>query len=271
MGFSRQEDWNGHIPGDLPQPGIEPTSLVSPALTGGVFLPLRHPGSPGYVYFTTIKKKAAAAWVLEWGCSTSLGQITYLLHLFLNLQNERQNSTYFLGVNPPGFKPWEWNLSLGQITYLLHPFLNLQNESRNSTYFLGVKPPGFLPVPESTGSRAGFIGSAQRWVRAWYLHGLESLSCLLLQRSPGDIRRKPGKRIEPKAIVLKIHFFFFLLCIYMRPWLLTNYNHFTMYVIISHSQITMLTLYIQSYMLIISQKNWKKSYLKFFKETTFWR
>ena len=62
--------------------------------------------------------------------------------------------------------------------------------------------PGFLPVPESTGSRAGFIGSAQRWVRAWYLHGLESLSCLLLQRSPGDRRRKPGKRIEPKAIVL---------------------------------------------------------------------
>ena len=220
MGFSRQEDWNGHIPGDLPQPGIEPTSLVSPALTGGVFLPLRHPGSPGYVYFTTIKKKAAAAWVLEWGCSTSLGQITYLLH----------------------------------------PFLNLQNESRNSTYFLGVKPPGFLPVPESTGSRAGFIGSAQRWVRAWYLHGLESLSCLLLQRSPGDRRRKPGKRIEPKAIVLKIHFFFFLLCIYMRPWLLTNYNHFTMYVIISHSQITMLTLslYTELYVDNISKELEKK-------------
>ena len=46
MGFSRQEYWNGlpcTPPGDLPDPGIEPTSLVSPALAGG-FLPL-HQGS----------------------------------------------------------------------------------------------------------------------------------------------------------------------------------------------------------------------------------
>ena len=37
MGFSRQENWNG-LPcppsGDLPEPGIEPTSLTSPALVG---------------------------------------------------------------------------------------------------------------------------------------------------------------------------------------------------------------------------------------------
>ena len=40
MGFSRQEDWNRLTfpsPGDLPDPGIEPTSLVSPALAGGFF------------------------------------------------------------------------------------------------------------------------------------------------------------------------------------------------------------------------------------------
>ena len=38
--FSRQEYWNG-LPfpsqGDLPDPGMEPTSLVSPALAGGFF------------------------------------------------------------------------------------------------------------------------------------------------------------------------------------------------------------------------------------------
>ena len=37
-GFSRQEYWNGlpfPTPGDLPHPGTEPTSLVSPALVGG--------------------------------------------------------------------------------------------------------------------------------------------------------------------------------------------------------------------------------------------
>ena len=40
MGFSRQEYWSGlpcPSPGDLPDPGIRPTSLVSPALTGGFF------------------------------------------------------------------------------------------------------------------------------------------------------------------------------------------------------------------------------------------
>ena len=40
MGFSKQEDWSGlpfPPPGDLPGPGIEPASLLSPALAGGFF------------------------------------------------------------------------------------------------------------------------------------------------------------------------------------------------------------------------------------------
>ena len=43
VGFFRQEYW-GWLPfpplGDLPDPGIEPTSLVSPALAGGFFTSL---------------------------------------------------------------------------------------------------------------------------------------------------------------------------------------------------------------------------------------
>ena len=38
MEFSRQKFWSGlpfSPPGDLPDPGIEPTSLMSPALAGG--------------------------------------------------------------------------------------------------------------------------------------------------------------------------------------------------------------------------------------------
>ena len=38
MGFSRQESWSGlpcPPPGDLPDPGIEPVSLLSPALADG--------------------------------------------------------------------------------------------------------------------------------------------------------------------------------------------------------------------------------------------
>ena len=40
MGFSRQEYWSGlpcPPPGDLPAPGIQPSSLASPALAGGFF------------------------------------------------------------------------------------------------------------------------------------------------------------------------------------------------------------------------------------------
>ena len=40
MEFSRQEYWNGLPylpPGDLPNPGIQPTFLMSPSLAGGFF------------------------------------------------------------------------------------------------------------------------------------------------------------------------------------------------------------------------------------------
>ena len=39
-GFSKQEYWSGLScppPGDLPEPGVEPASLTSPALAGGFF------------------------------------------------------------------------------------------------------------------------------------------------------------------------------------------------------------------------------------------
>ena len=42
IGFSRQEYWSGlpcPPPGDLPNPGIEPKSLMSPAFTGRFFTP----------------------------------------------------------------------------------------------------------------------------------------------------------------------------------------------------------------------------------------
>ena len=47
MEFSRQEYWSGlpFPPGDLPDPGIEPMSLVSSALLAGS-LPTEPPGKP---------------------------------------------------------------------------------------------------------------------------------------------------------------------------------------------------------------------------------
>ena len=49
MGLSRQEGWSGlprPPPGDLPDPGIDPLSLASPASAGSP-LPLAPPGKPG--------------------------------------------------------------------------------------------------------------------------------------------------------------------------------------------------------------------------------
>ena len=45
-GFSRQKYWSGFPcppPGDLPDPGIKPMSLMSPVLAGRLFLPLVPP------------------------------------------------------------------------------------------------------------------------------------------------------------------------------------------------------------------------------------
>ena len=51
MEFSRQESWSGlpfPLPGDLPDPGVEPEFLESPALAGRS-LPTTPPGKPSSV------------------------------------------------------------------------------------------------------------------------------------------------------------------------------------------------------------------------------
>ena len=59
MGFPRQEYWSGlpfPSPGDLCNPGIEPASLVSPALTGGFFT-TEPPGKPEHqAWYLLIKQ-----------------------------------------------------------------------------------------------------------------------------------------------------------------------------------------------------------------------
>ena len=60
MGFFRQEYWNGlpcPPPGDLPNPGIEPESPVSPVLQADSLL-LSHQESPNSSYnYIYLKKK----------------------------------------------------------------------------------------------------------------------------------------------------------------------------------------------------------------------
>ena len=61
MRFSRQECWSGWPclpPGDLPDPEIEPTSLVSPAWAGRS-LPLVSPGKPQHARLTCLLPHSA--------------------------------------------------------------------------------------------------------------------------------------------------------------------------------------------------------------------
>ena len=66
MRFSRQKYWSmlpRPPPGDLPNPGIEPTSVVSPALsgrfvtTGATWTHLETPGPPGMSFIYPLRKE----------------------------------------------------------------------------------------------------------------------------------------------------------------------------------------------------------------------
>ena len=68
IGFSRQEYWSGlPLPSaeDLPDPGIKPTSLESPALTGRFFT-TRHLGNPFLHQHVDLFQMASESEILRW-------------------------------------------------------------------------------------------------------------------------------------------------------------------------------------------------------------
>ena len=80
MGFSRQEYWNGlpcPLPGDLPDPGIQSTSLTSPTLIGGFFITSANWGFPGGTSGKNLPASAGdirpAGWIPGWGRSPGVG------------------------------------------------------------------------------------------------------------------------------------------------------------------------------------------------------
>ena len=79
MKFSRQEYWSGlpcPPPGDLPDPGIKPTSLMCAALTGGS-LPTESPGKPQTKCYEVQICKIGKRW--RWGA----GEVWQLIFWFL--------------------------------------------------------------------------------------------------------------------------------------------------------------------------------------------
>ena len=67
MGFSRHEYWSG-LPcppsGDLPNPGMKPASLTSPALTGRFFTISTSLEAPQYIYASPKRQHSDLATVL---------------------------------------------------------------------------------------------------------------------------------------------------------------------------------------------------------------
>ena len=77
MGFSQEKYWSGLPylpPGDFPNPGIEPTSPVSPALSGGFFTtePLGKPQSNALKGLKNVLKNQSSILNLEAWLQNSL-------------------------------------------------------------------------------------------------------------------------------------------------------------------------------------------------------
>ena len=95
MGFSRQAYWHGlslAAPEDLPGPGIQPTSLVTPALAGG-FLTATPPGRPRRRGTLFIQRKSRFCHQTR-GVDVGQAEMTaaYLDGLYLDTRHRDENA-----------------------------------------------------------------------------------------------------------------------------------------------------------------------------------
>ena len=151
MGFFRQEHWSGlpcPSPGDLPNPGIEPMSLTSPALAGRLFFTSDDSivilGSPKitslyllyiyyYICFYMKKLKNSEWWDQDWtpavwllcptlACSSSrvIHWVCWWWFLLLHLRKMNSVSLHYY-VHLGGYVSigrFCWKLSSGQFLQL---------------------------------------------------------------------------------------------------------------------------------------------------------
>ena len=107
MGFSRQEYWSG-LPcppaGDLPNPGMEPPSLMSPVLAGGFFT-ISATWSP---YRDSNKEeKRSLFWGGTWKCRTGMST------------GDGGQSLEGLGVLPASKMGWRHHFPLAGLVHVL--------------------------------------------------------------------------------------------------------------------------------------------------------
>ena len=109
MGFSRQEYSSGlpfPTPGDLPDPGIEPESLMSPTLVGGFFTTSTTPGDGTPLQYSCLENpmdegawKAVVHGVAK--SQTRLSDFTFTFH-FHALEKEMATHSSVLAWRIPG-------------------------------------------------------------------------------------------------------------------------------------------------------------------------
>ena len=124
MEFSRQEYWSG-LPsptsGDLCKPGMEPLSLVSPALTGGFFTTL-HLGKSHYC----IRDLQNGTFVIS--------SLNWLARLYTHIYMERKNfPNYLVTLSYVSYKKDRLNICLS--FYLSVFIIWLQHFKSNSWCF----------------------------------------------------------------------------------------------------------------------------------------
>ena len=109
MGFTRQDCWSGlpfPSPGDLPDPGIKPTSLASPALpvNSVPLAPHKGSGTPLQYFCLENPMDGGAWWAAVHGVTksrTQLSDFTFTFH-FHALEKEMATHSSVLAWRIPG-------------------------------------------------------------------------------------------------------------------------------------------------------------------------
>ena len=120
VGFSRQEYWSGlpcSPPGDLPNPGVESVSLLSPALAGGFFTTSTtweafwfHRRAYSSIFFPLAQLGIFIAF--QWNKGTSFSykkksQSSYLEHCLLMRKSPAISLCLFLELNSHAHLVWK--------------------------------------------------------------------------------------------------------------------------------------------------------------------
>ena len=129
--FSRQEYWSGlpcPTPGDLPDPGMEPVSLISPDFAGGFFITSATWEAPFLLYYFSIKTKTKINKQQVFVLGVHGSQTFHGVSEEVKPCNHRQKFQRFKYVHQAQIEKWI-NLLSDTQTYLLHfhlPFSSVQ-------------------------------------------------------------------------------------------------------------------------------------------------